>query len=190
MNNNSAAINPVNPTSITPPTRRDTPQLGVICTLVRLETCDRCTASPPGGISSPWLESPPGHHSQVLPRCLIPEPNGGPLDPDRDFGPLEGFNLGYERPPRAVWSNAQAPGAISRPVPRQVESTSGTLGLGLALAGGVPAIPVTLVTDPGWNSIIARDAGLAYGAGVVIWRRSRTPVGGWQQKARMTGLRS
>jgi len=45
-------------------------------------------------------------------------------------------------------------GGVLAPGARIVESTSGTLGLGLALAGTVYGHPVTLVTDPGMEPII------------------------------------
>ncbi|MBN7448358.1 pyridoxal-phosphate dependent enzyme, partial [Mycobacteroides abscessus] len=48
-----------------------------------------------------------------------------------------------------------------------VESTSGTLGLGLALAGIIYRHPVTLVTDPGLEPIIVQML-TAYGAVVDI----------------------
>ncbi|RAS71138.1 cysteine synthase A [Lentzea atacamensis] len=63
-----------------------------------------------------------------------------------------------------------------------VESTSGTLGLGLALAGVVHDIPVTLVTDPGLEPIIRRML-RAYGATVDLVE-SPHPTGGWQEARR------
>ncbi|MFD4640039.1 PLP-dependent cysteine synthase family protein [Lentzea sp. NPDC058436] len=63
-----------------------------------------------------------------------------------------------------------------------VESTSGTLGLGLALAGIVHGIPVTLVTDPGLEPIIQRML-RAYGATVDAVDRPH-PTGGWQEARR------
>ncbi len=63
-----------------------------------------------------------------------------------------------------------------------VESTSGTLGLGLALAGVVHGIPVTLVTDPGLEPIIRRML-RAYGASVDLVE-SPHPTGGWQEARR------
>ncbi|GLY46652.1 PLP-dependent cysteine synthase family protein [Lentzea sp. NBRC 102530] len=63
-----------------------------------------------------------------------------------------------------------------------VESTSGTLGLGLALAGIVHGIPVTLVTDPGLEPIIQRML-RAYGATVEVVDRPH-PTGGWQEARR------
>lgn len=63
-----------------------------------------------------------------------------------------------------------------------VESTSGTLGLGLALAGVVHDIPVTLVTDPGLEPIIRRML-RAYGATVDLVEHPH-PTGGWQEARR------
>ncbi|MFE3887599.1 PLP-dependent cysteine synthase family protein [Streptomyces lydicus] len=63
-----------------------------------------------------------------------------------------------------------------------VESTSGTLGLGLALAGVTYGHPVTVVTDPGMEPLMS---GLltAYGADVQMVATPH-PVGGWQQARR------
>lgn len=63
-----------------------------------------------------------------------------------------------------------------------VESTSGTLGLGLALAGVTHGHPVTVVTDPGMEPMMI---GLlrAYGAEVHLVATPH-PVGGWQQARR------
>ncbi|MCX4481598.1 PLP-dependent cysteine synthase family protein [Streptomyces cellulosae] len=63
-----------------------------------------------------------------------------------------------------------------------VESTSGTLGLGLALAGAVYGHPVTVVTDPGMEPLMT---GLltAYGAKVDLVDTPH-PAGGWQQARR------
>jgi len=69
-----------------------------------------------------------------------------------------------------------------RPDGHVVESTSGTLGLGLALAGVVHGIPVTLVTDPGLEPIIRRML-RAYGATVDLVEHPH-PAGGWQEARR------
>jgi cysteine synthase A len=63
-----------------------------------------------------------------------------------------------------------------------VESTSGTLGLGLALAGIVHHHPVTVVTDPGLEPIVHRMIN-AYGARVEFVTEPH-PTGGWQQARR------
>ncbi|NED19818.1 PLP-dependent cysteine synthase family protein [Streptomyces sp. SID9913] len=68
------------------------------------------------------------------------------------------------------------------PGARIVESTSGTLGLGLALAGATYGHPVTVVTDPGMEPLMT---GLltAYGAEVEVVDTPH-PTGGWQQARR------
>ncbi|KPC71736.1 PLP-dependent cysteine synthase family protein [Streptomyces sp. NPDC006349] len=68
------------------------------------------------------------------------------------------------------------------PGARIVESTSGTLGLGLALAGAAYGHPVTVVTDPGMEPLMT---GLlsAYGAEVEVTDTPH-PTGGWQQARR------
>ncbi|MFE2029659.1 MULTISPECIES: PLP-dependent cysteine synthase family protein [Streptomyces] len=78
---------------------------------------------------------------------------------------------------RAARERGQLP-----PGARIVESTSGTLGLGLALAGVAFGHPVSVVTDPGMEPQVA---GLlrAYGAEVHTVTAPH-PVGGWQQARR------
>ncbi|MCX4920009.1 PLP-dependent cysteine synthase family protein [Streptomyces sp. NBC_00687] len=68
------------------------------------------------------------------------------------------------------------------PGARIVESTSGTLGLGLALAGATFGHPVTVVTDPGMEPLMT---GLltAYGADIHLVDTPH-PVGGWQEARR------
>ncbi|MET9103687.1 PLP-dependent cysteine synthase family protein [Streptomyces antibioticus] len=68
------------------------------------------------------------------------------------------------------------------PGARIVESTSGTLGLGLALAGATYGHPVTVVTDPGMEPLMT---GLltAYGAEVGLVDTPH-PTGGWQEARR------
>jgi len=63
-----------------------------------------------------------------------------------------------------------------------VESTSGTLGLGLALAGTVFGHPVIVVTDPGLEPSLHRLLA-AYGATVDTVREPHS-VGGWQEARR------
>jgi cysteine synthase A len=63
-----------------------------------------------------------------------------------------------------------------------IESTSGTFGLGLALAGIAYRHPVTLVTDPGMEPIVHRLVA-AYGARVEMVPDPH-PEGGWQQARR------
>ena len=100
---------------------------------------------------------------------------------DRGFwAKLEGFNPGgmKDRPGLHMVECARARGDL-QPGARIIESTSGTLGLGLALAGMVYRHPVTLVTDPGLEPIIARMLS-AYGTRVEVVTEPH-PVGGWQQ---------
>ncbi len=96
---------------------------------------------------------------------------------------LEGFNPGgiKDRPGLHMVERARARGEL-RPGGRVIESTSGTLGLGLALAGMVHGHPVTLVTDPGLEPSMTRLL-TAYGAGVDIVAEPH-PTGGWQQARR------
>jgi len=66
-----------------------------------------------------------------------------------------------------------------RPGARIVESSSGTLGLGLALAGVVYGHPVTVVTDPGMEPLVVHLL-RAQGADVNMVETPH-PAGGWQQ---------
>ncbi|KUN72579.1 pyridoxal-5'-phosphate-dependent protein subunit beta [Streptomyces canus] len=104
--------------------------------------------------------------------------------PGRGFwAKLEGFNPGgiKDRPALHMVERARARGDLSpgRPI---IESTSGTLGLGLALAGMVYGHPVTLVTDPGLEPSMTRLL-TAYGATVDRVPEPH-PTGGWQQARR------
>ncbi|WP_327318689.1 PLP-dependent cysteine synthase family protein [Streptomyces sp. NBC_01235] len=104
--------------------------------------------------------------------------------PDRGFwAKLEGFNPGgiKDRPGLHMVERARARGDL-RPGARIIESTSGTLGLGLALAGMVYGHPVTLVTDPGLEMSMTRLLA-AYGAQVNVVSEPH-PTGGWQQARR------
>ncbi|MGY1435382.1 PLP-dependent cysteine synthase family protein [Streptomyces reniochalinae] len=96
---------------------------------------------------------------------------------------LEGFNPGgiKDRPGLHMIERARSRGELHPGAP-VVESTSGTLGLGLALAGLVHGHPVTLVTDPGLEPSMARLLGV-YGAEVQIVEEPH-PAGGWQQARR------
>ncbi|WP_210585171.1 PLP-dependent cysteine synthase family protein [Streptomyces sp. GESEQ-35] len=103
---------------------------------------------------------------------------------DRGFwAKLEGFNPGgiKDRPGLHMVERARTRGDLQpeRPI---IESTSGTLGLGLALAGMVYGHPVTLVTDPGLESSMTRLL-TAYGATVDMVSEPH-PTGGWQQARR------
>ncbi|MFI2435383.1 PLP-dependent cysteine synthase family protein [Streptomyces sp. NPDC018693] len=96
---------------------------------------------------------------------------------------LEGFNPGgiKDRPGLFMVERARARGDL-RPGGRIIESTSGTLGLGLALAGMVYGHPVTLVTDPGLEPSMTRLLSV-YGAEVDIVT-DPCATGGWQQARR------
>ncbi|MER7986803.1 PLP-dependent cysteine synthase family protein [Streptomyces noursei] len=96
---------------------------------------------------------------------------------------LEGFNPGgiKDRPALHMVERARDRGEL-RPGGRIIESTSGTLGLGLALAGLVHGHPVTLVTDPGLEPSMARLLA-AHGAQVDVVTEPH-PTGGWQQARR------
>lgn len=96
---------------------------------------------------------------------------------------LEGFNPGgiKDRPGLHMVERARARGDL-KPGARIIESTSGTLGLGLALAGMVYGHPVTLVTDPGLEPSMTRLL-VAYGTQVNVVSEPH-PTGGWQQARR------
>ncbi|AFJ35813.1 PLP-dependent cysteine synthase family protein [Mycobacterium intracellulare] len=102
--------------------------------------------------------------------------------PGRGFwAKLEGFNPGgsmKDRPALHMVEAARARGELA-PGARIVESTSGSLGLGLALAGQAYGHPVTVVTDTGMEPIV-RHMLAAYGAQVELVTEPH-PVGGWQQ---------
>ena len=110
---------------------------------------------------------------------------GAPFgDGDRGFwAKLEGFNPGgiKDRTAMHMVARARARGDL-RPGARIIESTSGTLGLGLALAGSVYGHPVTVVTDTGLEPIVVRML-TAYGVHVDQVSEPH-PVGGWQQARR------
>lgn len=102
-------------------------------------------------------------------------------DSDQGFwAKLEGFNPGgmKDRPALHMVASAREDGSLA-PDARIIESTSGTLGLGLALAGTVYGHPVTLVTDPGMEPII-QNMLVAFGAQVELVTDPH-PEGGWQQ---------
>lgn len=96
---------------------------------------------------------------------------------------LEGHNPGgiKDRPALHMVARARERGELT-PRKAVVESTSGTLGLGLALAGIVYRHPIILVTDPGLEPLMHRLL-VAYGAQVDIVPRPH-PTGGWQQARR------
>jgi cysteine synthase len=93
---------------------------------------------------------------------------------------LEGHNPGgiKDRPALHMVAAARARGQLQPGAP-VIESTSGTLGLGLALAGIVFGHPVILVTDPGLEPSLAHLL-QAYGAQVQVVDAPHA-TGGWQQ---------
>ncbi|MEU8108348.1 PLP-dependent cysteine synthase family protein [Nonomuraea muscovyensis] len=96
---------------------------------------------------------------------------------------LEGGNPGGIKDRSALYivERARERGRL-RPGAPIIESTSGTFGLGLALAGIVHGHPVTLVSDPGMEPLMRRLLA-AYGARVVTVTEPH-PTGGWQQARR------
>lgn len=108
-----------------------------------------------------------------------------PLNPEgRGFwAKLEGHNPGgiKDRPALHMVERARDRGDL-QPGGMLVESTSGTLGLGLTLAGITYGHPVTLVTDPGLEPIMHRLLS-AYGARIDVVPAPH-PIGGWQEARR------
>ncbi|MEO3803445.1 PLP-dependent cysteine synthase family protein [Nonomuraea sp. B1E8] len=112
------------------------------------------------------------------PLCRIGEPFA---PPGRGFwAKLEGVNPGglKDRAALHIVGRARARGDLS-PGAMIVESTSGTFGLGLALAGIAYGHPVTVVTDPGMEAIIETLL-VSYGVRVETVTQAH-PRGGWQQ---------
>ncbi|MGW1893467.1 PLP-dependent cysteine synthase family protein [Streptomyces sp. NPDC002004] len=134
----------------------------------------------------------------------LPEPTGAPLrSPAGMVGntPLLRIGEPFNCPGRGFWAKLEGanPGGIKDrsalhmvaaarrrgdlvPGAPVVESTSGTLGLGLALAGITYGHPVTLVTDPGTEPLMVHQL-RALGAHVDVVTEPH-PVGGWQEARR------
>ncbi|GGL35858.1 putative cysteine synthase A CysK2 [Streptomyces anthocyanicus] len=110
---------------------------------------------------------------------------GEPFNPvGRGFwAKLEGCNPGgiKDRPGLHMVAAARKRGELAPGAP-VIESTSGTLGLGLALAGITYGHPVTLVTDPGMEPLMVHQL-RALGAYVDVVTEPH-PVGGWQEARR------
>ncbi|MGW7440165.1 PLP-dependent cysteine synthase family protein [Streptomyces sp. NPDC054849] len=105
--------------------------------------------------------------------------------PGRGFwAKLEGLNPGgiKDRPALHMVDRARARGDLL-PGDEIIESSSGTLGLGLALAGKIHRHPVTIVTDPGLEPDMHRLLS-AQGAHVDLVTTAH-PVGGWQEARRL-----
>ncbi|MFD4605428.1 PLP-dependent cysteine synthase family protein [Streptomyces sp. NPDC058464] len=105
------------------------------------------------------------------------------------YAKLEGANPGgiKDRPGLHMVGEARRRGELAPGAPI-VESSSGTLGLGLALAGLTYGHPVTVVTDPGMEPAIVR---LLTSLGGQVDQVTRPhPEGGWQQarRERVAGL--
>ncbi|MFJ4578886.1 PLP-dependent cysteine synthase family protein [Streptomyces echinatus] len=110
--------------------------------------------------------------------------------PGRGFhAKLEGANPGglKDRPALHMIGEARRRGDLAPGAPI-VESSSGTLGLGLALAGLTYGHPVTVVTDPGMEPPLLRLL-TALGARV-LQVGAPHPEGGWQEarRERVAGL--
>lgn len=104
--------------------------------------------------------------------------------PGRGFyAKLEGANPGgiKDRPGLHMVAQARRRGDLAPGAPL-VESSSGTLGLGLALAGLTYGHPVTVVTDPGTEPSVVRLL-TALGARVDQVAAPH-PEGGWQEARR------
>ncbi|MGI5158766.1 PLP-dependent cysteine synthase family protein [Microbispora sp. CA-102843] len=96
---------------------------------------------------------------------------------------LEGFNPGgiKDRAALHLVRKARERGELAPGEPI-IESTSGTFGLGLALAGMVYGHPVQLVTDPGMEPMMHRLLA-AYGVGIHVVEEPH-PMGEWQEARR------
>ncbi|WP_225823488.1 PLP-dependent cysteine synthase family protein [Streptomyces naphthomycinicus] len=123
----------------------------------------------------------PAHLVGNTPVLWVDEPFA---PPGRGFyAKLEGANPGglKDRPALHMVREARRRGDLAPGAPI-VESSSGTLGLGLALAGLTHGHPVTVVTDPGMEPPMARLL-TALGARVVQVTAPH-PGGGWQEARR------
>lgn len=131
----------------------------------------------PGGLDRPRVDTSVGG----TPTVWIDEPFA---DGGRGFwAKVEGANPGgiKDRAALHMVRRARDRGDLV-PGARIVESTSGTLGLGLALAGITYGHPVTVVTDPGMEPLMQRML-RAHGADVEL---VHVPCadGGWQEARR------
>ncbi|WP_406437253.1 pyridoxal-phosphate dependent enzyme [Streptomyces sp. NBC_01613] len=129
----------------------------------------------------PPIARRPAHLVGNTPVLWIDEPFA---PPGRGFhAKLEGTNLGgiKDRPGLYMVREARRRGELAPEAPI-VESSSGTLGLGLALAGLTYGHPVTVVTDPGMEPSMVRLL-TALGAHVEQVAAPH-PDGGWQRARR------
>lgn len=123
----------------------------------------------------------PAHLVGDTPVLWVDEPFA---PPGRGFhAKLEGANPGglKDRPALHMVREARRRGDLAPGAP-VIESSSGTLGLGLALAGLTYGHPVTVVTDPGMEPAMARLL-TARGARV-LQVAAPHPEGGWQEARR------
>lgn len=139
---------------------------------------------PSGPRNAPAAVQPGSDVSQLVgrtPTLWMPDPLG--RSGCGFWAKLEGFNPGgiKDRPALHMVSRARARGDLA-PGGTIIESTSGTLGLGLALAGMVFGHRVVLVTDPGLEPSMQRLL-TAYGAEIDMVNEPH-PQGGWQQARR------
>ncbi|WP_427919107.1 PLP-dependent cysteine synthase family protein [Streptomyces sp. cg40] len=145
-----------------------------------LETVE--SPEPPGAHAPlPTVARRPAQLVGNTPVLWIDEPFA---PPGRGFyAKLEGTNPGgiKDRPGLHMVRGARRRGELTAGAPI-VESSSGTLGLGLALAGLTYGHPVTVVTDPGMEPAMVRLL-TALGAHVDHVTRPH-PDGGWQQARR------
>lgn len=114
----------------------------------------------------------------------LPTKSAAPVGAKGGFwAKLEGRNPGgiKDRAALHMIRSARRRGEL-RPGAPIVESSSGTLGLGLALAGGAYGHPVTLVADPGLEPMMCRLLA-AYGVRLEIVPAPH-PTGGWQEARR------
>ncbi|GHJ41297.1 PLP-dependent cysteine synthase family protein [Streptomyces sp. TS71-3] len=129
----------------------------------------------------PSIARRPSHLVGNTPVLWIGEPFA---QPGRGFfAKLEGANPGgiKDRPGLHMVRSARRRGDLAPGAPI-VESSSGTLGLGLALAGLTYGHPVTVVSDPGMEAAVVRLlAALGARVDLVSDPHSR---GGWQQARR------
>lgn len=136
-----------------------------------------CQSADPGQLAlQPCLESAVG----ATPVVWVDSPAGT----GRGFwAKIEGANPGgiKDRPALHMIRRAREKGELKAGA-RIIESTSGTFGLGLALAGITYGHPVTVVTDPGMEPMMRRMLA-AYGTQVDLVERP-CEVGGWQEARR------
>ncbi|WP_082948847.1 PLP-dependent cysteine synthase family protein [Mycobacterium sp. 1274756.6] len=155
--------------------------------LPSLNVLEPCTALRPGGERHVITGRPCSPASSRRPVALVGNtpvlriPVASDAAGTGFWAKLESFNPGgsmKDRPALYMVERARLRGDLV-PGARIVESTSGSLGLGLALAGTAYGHPVTVVADPGMEPIV-QNILRAYGADIEMVI-SPHAVGGWQQ---------